>query len=236
MAKWMATFSDMNQLLMCFFVLLVSMANFDPVKMREVFGILQGNKSILSNPAMEDSNPINIVMPKGTNVEETKKEKAVESLQTYIETQNLQQMVSVIETEQGFNVSILDSVLFRVGSYEIQPAAYPILDQLSAMAAVSEFYLNVKGHADDQIAGQNRTANWNLAANRALSVLNYTEDHGVAGARLSATSFGQYHPLLPNISEQNRAANRRVEISFITPEWYEANKDIFGDSTTSPME
>ena len=50
---WMATFSDMNQLLLCFFVLLVSMMKMDIVESQLIlsafqgsFGVFQGGKSI----------------------------------------------------------------------------------------------------------------------------------------------------------------------------------------------
>ncbi|MDR2870509.1 MAG: flagellar motor protein MotB [Deferribacteraceae bacterium] len=230
LAKWMTTFSDMNQLLMTFFVLLVSMANFDPVKMQEAFGLLTGSRSILNFEAPTPAQPFSMTPPMGRKPEDVAVEEAKQALDTYVEAQKLQQQMSIIQTEQGFNVRILDSVLFRVGSYEILPAAYPILDQVASMGAVSHFYLIVKGHADDQASGQIPDFNWTLSANRALEVLKYIERRGVDGARLSATAFGQHHPTLPNISAENRAMNRRVEISFITPEFYESNKEVFGNS------
>ena len=50
--KWMTTFSDMTTLLLTFFVLLLSMANFDKVKIEQSFGILAGSSGIMNNPSV----------------------------------------------------------------------------------------------------------------------------------------------------------------------------------------
>jgi chemotaxis protein MotB len=56
------------------------------------------------------------------------------------------------------------------------------------------------------------TTNWELSAERALSVVHYLQDHGkVDPSRLAALAFGQYHP----VSRSNKAANRRIEIVLV---------------------
>jgi chemotaxis protein MotB len=54
--------------------------------------------------------------------------------------------------------------------------------------------------------------NWELSAERALSVVHYLQDHGkIDPTRLAALAFGQWHP----ISKSNKAANRRIEIVLV---------------------
>lgn len=53
------------------------------------------------------------------------------------------------------------------------------------------------------------------AASRAVPVVRYLLVHsGVAADRLTASGRADSQPLAPNDTEENRALNRRVEISF----------------------
>jgi outer membrane protein OmpA-like peptidoglycan-associated protein len=52
-----------------------------------------------------------------------------------------------------------------------------------------------------------------LSSNRAESVLNYLESHGIADGRLTHQGFGEERPLDSNKTRAGRANNRRVEIS-----------------------
>ena len=48
---------------------------------------------------------------------------------------------------------------------------------------------------------------------RATSVVKYlVTEKGLDPSRFSASGYGEYQPLVPNISEANRRINRRVDI------------------------
>ncbi|MBP9015846.1 MAG: OmpA family protein, partial [Candidatus Atribacteria bacterium] len=52
-----------------------------------------------------------------------------------------------------------------------------------------------------------------LSAARAIAVLRYLmEEKGLPPERLIAVGYGQYRPLVPNVDEEHRQRNRRVEI------------------------
>jgi flagellar motor protein MotB len=55
--------------------------------------------------------------------------------------------------------------------------------------------------------------NWELSAERALTVTRALIESGMPPGWIIAAGFGQYHPMAPNSTEPNRAQNRRVEIS-----------------------
>jgi chemotaxis protein MotB len=53
---------------------------------------------------------------------------------------------------------------------------------------------------------------------RATQVAKALIGMGVNPSQLSVKGFGEYHPLYPNNSDENRLKNRRVEIQFtVTP-------------------
>ena len=203
---WMTTFSDMTTLLLTFFVLLLSMANFDKVKMEQSFGILAGSSGIMTNPSVTPLSQMNIVAKRSLKDTVTKTEEQVESqIKTMMQAQNMDNLVSVVKTDKGLSVRILDSALFMPGSAELLPEAGPILTDDTG---TPEF-------------------NWKLSTDRSLSVIEYFVKADFNPVRLSASGYGQYHPILPNYTDQNRSMNRRVEINMVTPEFAEAGKSTF---------
>ena len=222
---WMTTFSDMTTLLLTFFVLLMSMANFDKVKMEQSFGILAGSSGIMTNPSVSPLSQMNIVAKRSIKDTVSKTEEQIESqVKSMMHGQNMDNMISVVKTDKGLSVRILDSALFRSGSAELLPQAGPILDRIINIVKDSSYYINIEGHTDDT---GNPDFNWKLSTERALSVIDYFVKADFNPVRLSASGYGQYHPILPNITAQNRSMNRRVEINMVTPEFAESGKSSF---------
>jgi flagellar motor protein MotB len=76
--------------------------------------------------------------------------------------------------------------------------------------------LMVSGFTDDKvITSRNRefADNWELSAQRALTVTRTLIEEGMPASMLFAAAFGQEQALVPNTSEQARAQNRRVEMA-----------------------
>lgn len=122
--KWMTTFSDMTTLLLTFFVLLLSMANFDKVKMEQSFGILAGSSGIMKSPSVTPLSQMNIVAKRSLKDTVSKTEEQVESqIKSMMQAQNMDNMISVVKTDKGLSVRIMDSALFKPGSSELLPQA-----------------------------------------------------------------------------------------------------------------
>ncbi len=169
--KWMTTFSDMTTLLLTFFVLLLSMANFDKVKIEQSFGILAGSSGIMNNPSITPLSQMNIVSKRSIKDTVSKTEEQVESqIKSMMQAQNMDSMVSVVKTDKGLSVRILDSALFKPGSSELMPQAGPILDKIINIVKDSSYYINIEGHTDDTGSPD---LNWRLSSDRALSVISY---------------------------------------------------------------
>ena len=112
-------------------------------------------------------------------------------------------------------------VLFPSGSADL---TLPGWEQVKALAAtlltVSQdippdvnWLLRVDGHADRQPVQSARfPSNWELSANRAITVVKLLIAEGVPASRLAATGFGENQPLDPSDSPAAYARNRRIEI------------------------
>jgi chemotaxis protein MotB len=73
--------------------------------------------------------------------------------------------------------------------------------------------LRVDGHTDtDQFQSSSFKSNWELSAARAISVVKYLVDQGVAPQHLVAAGFGEFQPLAPGNTEEAKSENRRIEL------------------------
>ena len=54
--------------------------------------------------------------------------------------------------------------------------------------------------------------NWDLSVKRATSIVRALQDLGISPNRLVAAGRGEYDPLVPNTTAENRATNRRTRI------------------------
>jgi flagellar motor protein MotB len=128
-------------------------------------------------------------------------------------------------------IGISGSVLFALNSDQLQPQGREILksliEPLSVYLKTHNEILMVSGFTDDQQVreGNRRFAdNWDLSAQRALTVTRALIDEGVPSSAVFAAAFGAEQPVASNADEEGRAKNRRVEITPIPKPMNEADK------------
>ncbi|MFL9982491.1 OmpA family protein [Paraburkholderia sediminicola] len=117
-------------------------------------------------------------------------------------------------------IGINGSVLFALNSDQLQPEGRDVLKSLagplSAYLRANDQILMVSGFTDDrQVREANRrfADNWELSAQRALTVTRALIDAGVPASSVFAAAFGSQQPVSSNADDQGRAKNRRVEIA-----------------------
>lgn len=117
-------------------------------------------------------------------------------------------------------IGISGSVLFALNSAELQAEGREVLNSLVGplkdYLQAQDQALMVSGFTDDQQVheGNLRFAdNWELSAQRALTVTRALIDEGVPSSRVFAAAFGAEQPVTSNADEAGRARNRRVEIA-----------------------
>lgn len=82
----------------------------------------------------------------------------------------------------------------------------PTLKKLS-----QDYEIIVEGHTDNvPIFTQQFASNWELSTARATSVVKYLIDKGISPKKISAIGYGEFRPVVPNDTPQNRQKNRRV--------------------------
>lgn len=117
-------------------------------------------------------------------------------------------------------VSVSDKLLFSSGSYDLTPRAMEVLGKVAdVLKAQPEVRFMVEGHTDNKpISGKVMKDNWDLSVLRATSVVRTLQNYfSIDPGRMIAAGRGEYMPLVPNSSVENRSLNRRTRI-VILPE------------------
>ena len=112
---------------------------------------------------------------------------------------------------------LANPVLFGLGESELKPSAILVLHQVAVLLKDIPNAVLVEGHTDDKpISRGDFHSNWELSVARAFGVIRYfIEEENIPPQRLSAVGYGEYKPLYPNDTEENRAKNRRIEINIV---------------------
>lgn len=112
-------------------------------------------------------------------------------------------------------VTLPNAILFDPGKAELKKANITELDHV--LSVLKQQYsgrqLDVVGHTDtDPIAKSKWKDNWELSAQRALSVVRYVIERGIQKDKIRAVGRGESQPVAPNTTAGGKAKNRRVEI------------------------
>lgn len=214
---WLTTFSDLMSLLLTFFVLLLSMSTTSAGDFKKAIGSLQGALGVLSGEPILTS-PIEMHIPiiKGdiTEARPTLNDAKAE-IEKEIEAENQAQNIEVVQTSEGFTIRIRNNAIFGSGEADIKEDLLPLLNRIGGVLAhMPNNIVEIEGHTDNvPIHNERFPNNFWLSGARAQNVLDLFVDMvGIAPERLSAIGRGEFRPLVPNDSPENRRQNRRVEI------------------------
>lgn len=198
--EWLTTYADSITLLLCFFVLLLSVS--EP-NMDKFEAITEG----FASGFVEDM----IELPFKT---------VYEDFQLIIEEHAVELDAAAEFTDQGVQLDMNSSALFQSGTAEIKPEAAPMLEEM--VIAIQEmglerYRIDVEGHTDD-VPSQSAMfpSNWELSAARSARIVRFMIEHGIPSTNMKAVGFAETRPKVPNLDAQgkpiteNRALNRRV--------------------------
>jgi len=261
---WLATFADLMSLLMCFFVLLLSFAEMDVLKYKQVAGAMKMafgvQRDVIATEIPKGTSVIAQQYSPGKPIEvtplEIMREKSTDDTKTNLDftdstsrndqsladaeamaAQHAQQMAKeeaeelkqelasaigdgLIEIE-GFNdrvlIRIREKGSFGSGKANLKPAFEPILEQIAQVLNQRDGHFIIAGHTDDIPIETNKfRSNWDLSAKRAATVVHFFIQRGdIDPERMEIRAHSDNQPLVPNDSWENRAQNRRVEISVL---------------------
>jgi chemotaxis protein MotB len=123
--------------------------------------------------------------------------------------------VAVDAAAGTITVTVSDSILFASGAATLKNIYIAELDKINSVIRdrYSGRKIDVVGHTDtDPIRKTKWKDNWELSAQRALTVTRYLVDKGIAKDRIRAAGCGDARPVASNSSSAGKSKNRRVEV------------------------
>jgi len=237
MERWLLSYADFITLLMVFFIMMYALSKVDVAKYNAIAQSLSIVLTGSSLPNQEAPGPSLAPGASGQQVPgslgdtsdlSNQLEEVEKQIRKFISidiTDNsgvamgqsstrLADYIDIIEQERGLVISIKNTFLFPSGSDELNPQARVVIEQLGKALVKMPNQIRVEGHTDDlAINTAQFPSNWELSIARAITVLYVLRgDAGIDAKRLSATGYGEYKPLVPNLNAANRSKNRRVDI------------------------
>ena len=103
------------------------------------------------------------------------------------------------------------------GKKAVAEISASIAELLATVPEGKPLLLRVDGHTDNIPLKSSRWAsNWELSSARANAVIRLLlESPIIPPTRVLSAGFGEHSPMVANSNKENRAKNRRVEISFV---------------------
>lgn len=208
---WLLTLSDLLMLLMIFFVFLLAAP------------LVQAGKSTPS-PSVTAPVAKPYMEPAVIRTPEVRDKQAVAALEDDLHRilgdRKDRQGVTVERRSQFLVITFPEQILFDSGQAQMKTAAGTTLEKVAAFIINHpDLSVEVQGHTDDRpIRSQRYPSNWELSADRATQVAKTLLGMGANPGQVATKGFGEYHPVVPNLSDVDRLKNRRVEIQFSLPQ------------------
>ena len=139
-----------------------------------------------------------------------------------------QSTITIVRDGNLQRFTFSDKILFETNKAILQQDGRDILTAVGELLQnyktdekLGQLYksIQIEGHTDNvPIIIPNRS-NWELSSDRAIAVLRLFVDHiGINPRTLTATGYGEYHPIIPNHPRYGHPKNRRIEIVLVYSE------------------
>ena len=223
--RWLVSYADFVTLLFAFFVVMFAVSQVDTKKLGhfsesfskasgiDIFplagqGVMPG---ATEGPPSADGETRASVLPDELSGLKT-------DLTTAARHEAALQNVQVLVRRNELVLRLADSVLFDSGNDTVRDPAIRVLARIASDLKKRDIEIRVEGHTDDRPIRNSRfDSNWSLSTGRATAVVSKLAAEGIAGPRLSAAGFGEFHPLVPNTTEKGKQQNRRVDLVVSVP-------------------
>jgi chemotaxis protein MotB len=220
--RWLVTYADMVTLLLCFFVLLVSFANTDTSKFKEVLGSMKdafGVRREVLEMDKEDGMELPIRMESSASKSEVEKQRLVNLLKTMVKEEGVEKNTLILPVRNGVRLEITElagHAMFERGETNLTPESQRLLRKMIPTMKETIYKITVEGHSDNlPLKGSKFPSNWELSSARAGRVVRFFIQEGeLDSRRFTAVGYSDTKPLVENTTPENRDKNRRVSILY----------------------
>lgn len=233
--RWLLTYSDLMNLLLILFIILYVSSKADAAKFQQVAQSLREgfNTTVsvgssgpggtgdglagASDPAGGSDGVAGMQQYWAQSTEETGYESFYSTLTKLLSDYNIEEKVSVLLDDRGVVISFLDNALFDPGSADIDASSQEVVLTIGRLLTKLPYsFILVEGHTDTvPIHNAKYIDNMDLSTQRASNVWRLLVSSGLAPEKLASIGYGEYRPVAPNDTAENKSKNRRVVISIL---------------------
>lgn len=229
---WLVQFGDLMSLLLCFFILLLSMATMDKKKVEEYFEIMRRSMGFLEGAqdtaeaekeSLSQYHADKSESGSGDDVGQDSESADVAQLieevtQEFNDTSDKdnEEVQLTLKGNNEFTLDIPSVLIFEEGEYELaNPNAKRFITKVSKIlrTMTQEFDIEVAGHTGSNYQrgdGIPRDS-WDISALRSIAVVKEFIKNKIDPATLKVSAYGSYRPKSDDAFE-----NRRVELRFVS--------------------
>lgn len=216
---WEIIYTGFILILLCFFIMLCTFSTMEEDKITRFVQSFVNTLCILEGGVKSEESKV--ILPPSVDIVsiDSGLGKILQSLKTYSRDLGLERDVSFSTEEKGLVMRLSDNVLFNLGKAELSSGGNSFLEKVAVLLKKTSHYILIEGHTDNlPIHSKMFPSNWELSTARAVNVLRYFLEEGeLTSKRLSAVGYGEFRPVSPNDTPENRAINRRVELVLNNP-------------------
>lgn len=214
---WMDTYADTITLLLTFFILLYSISAVDSEKLKQLNQALQS--SLKGSTEVSEVKNLDELEVKTKNPESgnTEYEDLAKKLNDTIEKNGLTEVIKLRKEDRGIVLQLDETILFDPGKADLKENNKEVLETITTIINEHDNDVLIEGHTDNvPMNNKEFASNWELSAARALSAVTYfVHEKQIDPMRFSVKGYGEYKPLVPNDTPENRAINRRIDILMV---------------------
>lgn len=200
--SWLMSYADMITLLLCFFVIFISISEPKKEKIQAITESMAGKFG-----AIDLATPF---------------QGAYKEIQGVIEQRQLLKDMDVQRTKEGVIIEMSSGSFFKTGTIELSSER---LESLSAIAAILrnvdflDYRIIIEGHTSDEpVRNAAYPSNWEFSAAQAARLARYFIEQGVPAKRFVVSGYADSDPKVPNLDVngnaimENRNKNERIVI------------------------
>jgi len=238
--RWLISYADFITLLFAFFVVMYSISQVNENKYKILSTSLEkafDNQPTSNDPIQIgnfDAKSVSDLADENTPPRPSSESEDIESgkidSENFASSEEFKQLENGLKESLGdlidqdlaeiksdvnwINITLRSGLLFPSGSDALNEGADPLLEEVSKQLNANNQLLIVHGHTDNIAIDTERfPSNWELSSARAVAVVRKLQNLSVYAPRMAIEGHGEFKPIAPNDSAENRAKNRRVVIS-----------------------
>ncbi|MCE1246494.1 MAG: OmpA family protein [Firmicutes bacterium] len=257
--NWIYSYADMISLLTALFIVLYGMSKVNEGKFRQLAGSL--SKSFSATAARASDKEIEMAAQLyNKQLNENDREKSYHALlkaiddsmkdkkraelealknhfQYNLDKGGLSKNVQLRVEDRGVVIGLMtDGMSFEIGKADVTDSCRKVLDNIAPTLRATKQPIRIEGNTCNiPIHSTQYASNWELSAARATSVGKFLIlNENIDPERISIIGYGEFRPLVPNTTDQNRAKNRRVDIVIMNLEGKDTKFSIDGSGSSTP--